>query len=151
MNPEWSEGESRQGSQHQQRDFAAFNRVLDVVRSCFSTLHMGFAEEERWRWDTPVITFSWQNGDEMVSRNLNGLVLGETFPTGVQVDSNAWYDVRDGKQVTRFWRNFPAGRVESTERQAVCLLVDKAYEQVAACRKDQIERSKTLSHGDRIA
>jgi hypothetical protein len=93
MQSEWPEGEWRPGSQHQERDHCAFNRILDIVRTCFSSLHMGFANEERWRRDTPVVTFSWEDGDEMISRNLNGLVLGEASPTGVQVDSNAWYDV----------------------------------------------------------
>lgn len=149
MQNEWSEGEWRPGSQHQERDYAAFNRIFDIVRSCFSTLHMGFANEERWRWDTPVITFSWEDGDERVSRNLNGLVLGETLPTGMQVDSNAWYDIREENQVIRFWRNFPMGRIDSTDQHAVLQLVQKAYEEVSECSKQQIERHKVLSNGDK--
>src|SRR5262245_30904624 len=137
-------GERQQGRQHGERDYKAFDQVLDLIRHCFATLHIGFAKEERWRWDTPVINISWDNGTEQISRNINGLVLGEMSPNGVQIESNAWYDVREGTHLRRYWRNFPAGRIDSTDKESVCELVKTAYEEVSGLSKNQIERFTEL-------
>lgn len=94
------------------KNYAAFDRVLDIVRDSFLSLHQSFANEERWRWDIPVITFSWENG-QGVQRNVNGFVLGEDRPTGIAIESNAWVDIRKGKSLIRYWQHLPTGKIDS--------------------------------------
>lgn len=133
-----------------QRDYAAFDKVLDLVRDAFLSLHKSFASEERWRWDTPVITFIWGNGKD-INRNLNGHVLGGTRPNGLEVEANAWRDVRKGADLVRYWRNFPAGRIDSSlfTPEMVKELIEKAYQEVSSWTIDHLESRALLSSGDR--
>lgn len=140
----FDQAEWKEGGQHGERDYDAFKWVLDVVRSCFFALHAGPADEERWRWDAPVITLSWSNEKDRITRNLNGLVLGEMRPTGVQVEANAWYDVRYKGKLVRHWQHFPAGRVDSLEEAEISPLVSSAYHMAVKCSKKQIKNETQL-------
>ena|SRR2546423_3991490 len=134
-------------SEQGQLDYVAFDQVLDIVRNVFLSLHGAFANEERWRWDTPVITFTWTNGQD-INRNLNGLVLGGTRPTGIQVESNAWKDIHQGSTLIRYWRNFPAGKIVTTSlsQENIASLVEKAYKKVASCTTKDLKKHDVLSH-----
>jgi hypothetical protein len=141
------QGDTPRRGDHPQgeRDFLAFDRVLDLIREAFLSMHGSFANEERWRWDTPVITFTWGNGYQ-ISRNLNGLVLGGARPTGVEIESNAWRDVPEGRRLVRYWRNFPAGRTDSgsISSEAVEHLVQKAYSEVSSWSVEDLEKREVL-------
>jgi hypothetical protein len=133
-----------------QRDFQAFDRVLDIIHDVFVAMHGGtFVSEERWRWDTPVITFTWGNGQQ-VNRNLNGLVLGGVRPTGIEVESNAWRDVFEGRHLVRRWRHFSAGRIDSVPitQETVAVLVEKAYSKVSSWLADDLEDREVLAAGE---
>ena len=140
--------ESSDGPQHGQRDYAAFDRVLDIVREAFISLHGGFAEEERWRWDAPVISFTWNNGQQ-INRNLNGHALGGVRPTGIEIEANGWKDVREQGRLVRYWRYFPAGRVEASSLvyDGVAALVEKAYAEVSSWSMESLERVEVLGSG----
>ena len=133
-------------SYNPERDYVAFNEALDIVRDAFLSLHAGVADEERWRWDIPVITFTWGNGVD-IKRNLNGFVLGARHPSGIEVESNAWTDIREGKVLVRYWRHFPAGRLDATAitEESVTALVEKAYSEVNSWKKDDLEQREMLT------
>jgi hypothetical protein len=133
-------------SYNPERDYVAFNKALDIVRDAFLSLHAGVADEERWRWDTPVITFTWGNGVD-IKRNLNGFVLGAKHPSGIEVESNAWADIREGKVVVRHWRHFSAGRLDATAitEESVAALVAKAYGEVTSWKKNDLEQREMLT------
>jgi len=136
----------REKSQAGERNYEAFSSALDLIRSSFFSLHMGYSNEERWRWDAPVVNFNWENGAESVSRNINGFVLGEANPTGVQVEANAWYDVQEGERLFRYWRHFPIGRIDSIDSDKIGELVTQAYNEVSTCSKKEIENSIELQN-----
>lgn len=132
--------------QEGQRVFQAFDSVLDIVHDAFMALHGGtFVSEERWRWDTPVITFTWGNGQH-VSRNLNGLVLGGVRPTGIEVEANAWRDLPEGRRLVRHWRHFSAGRVDfgPINHETVAVLVERAYLEVSTWKAEDLEAREVL-------
>jgi len=131
-----------------ERDFQAFDRILDLIREAFLSVHGSFANQERWRWDMPVITFTWGNGYQ-ISRNLNGLVLGGVRPTGVEIESNAWRDVPEKHRLVRYWRHFHAGRTDSVpiSIEAVETLVQKAYSEVSSWSAESLESREILESG----
>jgi hypothetical protein len=123
-----------------QRDYTAFEIVLNTVREAFLSLHTSYFNEERWRWDTPVITFTWGDGTD-INRNLNGLVLGNEQPTGVEIEANAWRDFAKGTGLNRYWQHFPAGRLDfgSMSNDNIATLVGKAYIEVSSWTLDSLE------------
>jgi hypothetical protein len=139
------------GPQHGRRDYAAFDRVLDIVRNAFLSIHGGFADEERWRWDAPVISFTWNNGQQ-INRNLNGHALGGVRPTGIEIEANGWRDVRERGHLVRYWRHFAAGRVEASALadEAVAALVEKAYTEVSSWTVESLEKREVLGHRETL-
>lgn len=132
--------------QGQEKDYAEFNRKLDIIRDAFLSLHSGVANEERWRWDAPTIAFSWGNGT-IIHRNLNGMVLGANFPSGIEVESNAWADINEGKILVRYWKHFSAGRVDSADitSEKVADLVEKAYKETTSWEKEDLQERQVLT------
>ncbi|HJR08567.1 MAG TPA: hypothetical protein VJ842_15010 [Pyrinomonadaceae bacterium] len=129
------------------RDYVAFDEVLDIIHNVFQSLHGSLFSEERWRWDAPVITFTWGNGAD-INRNLNGLVLGDQRPTGVEIESNAWRDMHEGVNLIRYWQHFPAGRINSTplSNKKIASLVKKAYMEVNSWTVEHLQDHKILPH-----
>ncbi len=133
--------------QHSGRDYAAFNQQLDIVRDAFLSLHPEITDEERWRWDTPIITFTWSNGVN-IKRNLNGFVLGASHPSGIEVESNAWFDVREGRSLIRYWQHFCAGRFDTIGKiheESVAALVKKAYNEVTSWKENDLQQREPLT------
>lgn len=150
MQNEESESNERssQASQHrEERVYREFEAVLETVHDAFLSLHTSFASEERWRWDMPIITFAWNNGQGL-QLNLNGHALGRTHPIGLEIESNAWIDVYEGRDLIRFWRNYFAGRLDAGSiysYERVLRFVDIAYQTVSAWTREDLENRVVLS------
>lgn len=131
------------------KDYDAFNRMLDVIRKAFLSLHAGVANEETWRWDVPVITFTWGDGVG-VHRNLNGLLIGAQSPSGIEIESNAWADVREGKALVRKWQHFSAGRLDvaAITDENIAELVTKAYSEANSLEMDDLQQREVLARSE---
>lgn len=149
MQNEASESNERRPQTQQSQeetDYIAFDKVLTNVHDAFLSLHTSFASEERWRWDMPVITFAWNNGQGL-QLNLNGLALGRTHPIGLEVEANAWLDIYEGRDFIRFWRNYFAGRLDTTSLysyERVLTLVETAYHTVSLWTRKDLENRAVL-------
>ena len=137
---------TREKREQAPRDFAAFNRTLELMHDIFASLHGSLFSEERWRWDAPVITFTWGDGAD-IHRNINGLVLGDQTPTGVEIESNAWRDVHKGSDLNRYWRHFSAGRLNSAAlpKKKILSLIKKAYVEANSWTVEDLDQHQKIA------
>ena len=112
----------------------------------FFLLRPSGVDVQTWRWDTPVITFTWE-GDDRIDRNINVLLMGETEPRAVLVEANAWQDLREGKEIFRRWvhREFQridveAGFPDREVREAL----EEAYSEVNHWTTENLTQEELL-------
>jgi len=120
------------------RDNVAFEAVFQTVRSAFIAHYGPGATEEFGRQGLPTLTFTWEEGD--VNFNFSGTVFGDTEPSGVQIEGNAWVDLREGNENVRYFLHIPGGRGVKPTEQNVNPLVSRVYE---ALSKIDLAKVKT--------
>jgi hypothetical protein len=109
-------------------DYSEFDRELDgielALRELVRTHDLRQTRIERWRWDVPEITLTWQ-GEDLIWRSIT------TFLAAVRqgyIEVNAWRDTpRDGGWFRR-WNHIQV-RSGSVEAYPWCTA---AYNEVAS-------------------
>lgn len=93
---------------------------------------------ERYRWDEPVITFSWKDKD--IFRSVAIDVDGRS----VNIEINAWKDV--GEDKVRHWLNELMGKAVSGSPREYELLL-RSVQIVSSLRLADLKRFHPLSRG----
>lgn len=136
-------------NQDDSAQYEKLDRALDQVEELLMDLAykmlLAFgAATDRWRWDEPGITLTWEA--EGVGRNIHIVIVDET-EMKLKIEINAWQDqdIQEGNKRVRHWQN--AVISEGVEPEYLRDYVHKAYEAVSGWNKEALKRKAVLSAG----
>jgi len=123
-------------------DYSDFDRVLDRIESILHNLvsakELRQARIERWRWDIPEITLTWNRQDAAIWGSITTLLTTESEG---RIEVNAWRDMPQAGGWIRKWDHAIVHSGNVVEES----LYEAAYQKVALWNETTLREVHALS------